>query len=73
MNSKVMAKTSAPGGYYSPETGDWVDLAEPLDRCVEGSFVLHEGEEIMQLGSSAGVCWGPWELRVGGSGGFFSG
>lgn len=49
----------APGGYYSPETYDWVDLAEPLERCVEGSFVVHEGEEIMQLGSG----WLGWGLE----------
>eukprot|EP00435_Cladocopium_sp_Y103_P053240 s468_g17.t1 len=40
------------GGYYSPETGDWVDLVEPLERCVEGSFVLHEGEDIVPAGGS---------------------
>jgi|OrbCmetagenome_4_1107370.scaffolds.fasta_scaffold240988_1 hypothetical protein len=46
---------SAPGGYYSPETYDWVDLAEPLERCLEGSFVVHEGEDIMQLGSGGAL------------------
>ena len=38
-----------------PETYDWVDLAEPLERCVEGSFVVHEGEDIMQLGSGGAL------------------